>query len=49
MTFLRQRLFHGLRHLQLSAAKFVSRMGAREHAAWGEELIERNALGAGRS
>ncbi len=37
-----QRLFDRLRHLQLSAAKFVGGMGARKHSARREELVERN-------
>ena len=30
VTFFFESLFHGLRHLQLSAAEFVGRMGARK-------------------
>jgi hypothetical protein len=35
-----QRLLDGLRHLQLSATKFVCRMGAREQSAGTEELMQ---------
>ena len=44
MAFFRQRLFYGLRHLQLSAAEFVGRVGLREQAAGREEVVERCAL-----
>ena len=42
VTLFFQRLLDGLRHLQLSAAKLVGGMGAREHAAGREELVERD-------
>ena len=42
MTLFFQRLLDGLRHLQLSAAKFVGGMGARKHSARREELVERD-------
>ncbi len=40
VTLFFQRLLDSLRHLQLSAAKFVGRMGARKHSAGREELVE---------
>ena len=42
VTLLFQRLLDRLRHLQLSAAKFVGRMRARKHSARREELVQRN-------
>ena len=36
-----QRLLDGLGHLQLSAAKLVRRMRARQHASGSEELVQR--------
>ena len=48
MTLFFESLLDGLRHLQLSAAKFVSGMGARKHTAGGEELVERDVLFLGR-
>ena len=42
VTLFFERLFDRLRHLQLSAAKFVGGMGARKHSARREELVERN-------
>ena len=39
-----ERLLDGLRHLQLSATKFVSGMRARQHAAGREELVQRGVL-----
>ena len=42
VTLFFQRLLDGLRHLQLSAAKFVGGMSARKHSARREELVERN-------
>ena len=49
VTLFFQRLLDGLRHLQLSAAKFVGGMGARKHSARREELVERDIafLGVG--
>ncbi len=49
VTLLFQRLLDGLRHLQLSAAKFVGGMSARKHSAGREELVERDIplLGVG--
>ena len=34
-----ERLFDGLGHLQLAAAKLVSRMGTSQQAPWSEELV----------
>ena len=42
VTLFFERLFDRLRHLQLSAAKLVGRMGARKHSARREELVQRN-------
>jgi hypothetical protein len=42
-----ERLLDPLRHLQLSPAEFISRMGARKHAAGSEELVERTVLSLG--
>ena len=42
VTLFFQRLLDGLRHLQLSPAKFVGGMGARKHSARSEELVERD-------
>ena len=42
VTLFFQRLLDGLRHLQLSPAKFVGRMGARKHSARSEKLVERD-------
>ena len=42
VTLFFERLLDRLRHLQLSAAKFVGGMGARKHSARREELVERN-------
>jgi len=41
-----QRLLDRLRHLQLSTAKFVRRMRARQHSARGEELVKGGVLSA---
>jgi len=38
-----ERLFHGLRHLQLPAPKFVGGVGLREQAARREELVQRES------
>jgi hypothetical protein len=35
-----QSLLDRLRHLQLSATKFIRRMRARQHSAGGEELVK---------
>src|ERR1700692_4962365 len=43
-----QRLPACLRHLQLSAPKFVGRMRTSEHSAGRKELIERTVLSGGR-
>ena len=40
MTLFFERFFDGLGHLQLSAAEFVGGMGAGEHSAGSEELVE---------
>src|ERR1019366_5538230 len=40
MSFLGERLFHGLCHLQLSAPELIRRMGFGEHTAWSEELVK---------
>ena len=56
VTLFFQRLLDRLRHLQLSAAKLVGGMSAREHSAGREELVEGdipllgvgNGLGGGR-
>src|SRR6266851_7671081 len=42
MTLLLEYLLHRLRHLQLSAAKFICRMRSRKHPARREELVHRN-------
>jgi hypothetical protein len=39
-----KRLLDRLRHLQLSPAEFVRRMGARKHTAGSKELVERTLL-----
>ena len=44
VTLFFQRLLHRLRHLQLSAAKFVRRMSARKHSSRREKLVERRVL-----
>ena len=38
----RERLFDGLRHLQLAAPEFVGGMSLREHAPGGKEIVERD-------
>ncbi len=43
VTLLFERLFHGLRHLQLPAAKLVGGVRFREQAARREELVERES------
>ena len=47
MTPLLDCFFDRLGHLQLTAAKFVGGMGAREDAPWAEKLVERNPLSVG--
>ena len=42
-----QRLLDGLSHLQLAAAKLVRRMGARQHPARSEELVQRRQARSG--
>jgi hypothetical protein len=44
VAFFLEGLLDGLRHLKLSTAKLVGRMGAREHASGREELVERALL-----
>ena len=44
VTFFFEGLLDRLRHLELSPAKFIRGMGAREHAVGGEELVERDVV-----
>jgi hypothetical protein len=39
VTLFRERLLHRLRHLQLSAAEFVGRVGPRQNPSRREELV----------
>jgi hypothetical protein len=48
MAFFCQCLFDGLRHLQLSAAKFVRRVCARQNSARREELMQRGIFAPGK-
>jgi hypothetical protein len=38
-----KRFFYGLSHLQLPAAKLISRVRFREQSAWRKELVERES------
>jgi hypothetical protein len=42
MTLFFESLLDGLRHLKLSATKFVGRMSAGKHASRRKELVERD-------
>jgi hypothetical protein len=44
VTFFFEGLLYRLRHLELAAAKFIRGMGARQHAAGGEELVKRDVV-----
>jgi hypothetical protein len=44
-----QSFFHGFRHLQLAATKFIVRMRLAEHASGREELVKRGQRGRAHS